>query len=264
MKPPESFHVEARRGTHEFARASLSSSSLVRSVSRWPRDLSHRFRARLRAHPSHMAIREHGRSRTSRARWCLLCAGRTVSLPDPMAPHDMLDGVDVCDSQDDHGPCIDLLFDSSDDPMFEGVVPFVGGAGLPKIFMAKEEPISSDDELDSIIVPMSEETPLDLAECKRGCASRSPRARSLTRRRAARARAVRARARAEPALRREPFRAPRAGPDVPPPRVTGRARDARALAASGPDTSARTPQRSAANASRASMRSGCGACGRSA
>ena len=88
----------------------------------------------------------------------------------------MLDGVDVCDSQDDHGPCIDLLFDSSDDPMFEGVVPFVGGAGLPKIFMAKEEPISSDDELDSIIVPMSEETPLDLAECKRGCASRSPRA----------------------------------------------------------------------------------------
>ena len=44
-----------------------------------------------------------------------------------MAPHDMLDGVDVCDSQDDHGPCIDLLFDSSDDPMFEGVVPFVGG-----------------------------------------------------------------------------------------------------------------------------------------
>merc|ERR1711998_735560 len=49
-----------------------------------------------------------------------------------------------------------------------GVVPFVGGAGLPKIFMAKEEPISSDDELDSIIVPMSEETPLDLAECKRG------------------------------------------------------------------------------------------------
>ena len=104
----------------------------------------------------------------------------------------MLDGVDVCDSQDDHGPCIDLLFDSSDDPMFEGVVPFVGGAGLPKIFMAKEEPISSDDELDSIIVPMSEETPLDLAECKRGCASRSPRA-ALSHSRASGARASGAR-----------------------------------------------------------------------
>ena len=250
-----------------LTRSPLSSSSLVRSVSRWPRVLSQTFRARLRAHPSHNAGRKHVRSRSSLARVFCCASAEAYLYPTRMAPHDMLDGVDVCDSQDDHGPCIDLLFDSSDDPMFEGVVPFVGGAGLPKIFMAKEEPISSDDELDSIVVPASEETPLDLAECKRGCASLSPRAAlSHAREPRARERCARATHRAElQALGAEPFllalREPR---ERLPPRVTDRARDARALAASGPDTSARTLQRSAANASRASMRSACGACGRSA
>lgn len=73
--------------------------------------------------------------------------------------------MDVCVSRDDHAPCIDLLLEGSDDAIFEGVVPFIGGSGFPKIF-AKEEP-SDDDELDSMIMPV-EDNPADLASRKRG------------------------------------------------------------------------------------------------
>jgi len=67
--------------------------------------------------------------------------------------------------------CVDLELDLSDDAIFEGVVPSFGGAGLmTQIFcQPKEEPTSSDDELDSTVVPqLSDENPLEFVVCKRG------------------------------------------------------------------------------------------------
>jgi len=84
-----------------------------------------------------------------------------------MAPGDLLDGMDESVSHDDHTQCIDLLLES-DDVMFEGVVPFVGGGAMTRFFAPKEEPSSSDDELDSFIPPLPEENPDDAVACKRG------------------------------------------------------------------------------------------------